>query len=77
MPFQVIVTKHGTENALGLLRRFSRKVRSAGYVSEIKDERYYKRSKSSLKRKEGALVRIKRVAEKLKLEKLGKIAPRQ
>ncbi len=77
MPFQVIVTKHGAEPAVGLLRRFSRKVRAAGYVSEIKDDRYFKRSKSTLRRKEGALVRIKRTEEKAKLEKLGKVAVRQ
>lgn len=67
------VTKSNNESNASLLRRFSRRVRSSGYVNKVKGLKYNQRAKSELKKKQEALNRIKKRAEREHLKKLGRI----
>ncbi len=69
----VSVNKHGTENALSLLRRFTKKVQGSGVLNKVRGMRYSERKLSHYKIKQRALVSLSRKAEKEKLLKLGKI----
>jgi ribosomal protein S21 len=70
----VKVEKTGTENAMGLIRRFTKRVQGSGVLRRVRSNRYHNRDASPLARKERALRGIKKRAERLELIKLGKIA---
>lgn len=69
----VEVSKNGTENSMGILRRFTKRVQGAGILPRVRSLRYNKRSLSHYKTKMKTLKSIKRKIEVLELIKLGKI----
>ncbi|MBU1091612.1 hypothetical protein KKA27_02005 [Patescibacteria group bacterium] len=71
----VQVTKKNKETTLSLLKRFSRKIKKSGNVLKFKKTRFKQRPESDLRKKRGALVRIKIAQKTKKLYKLGKITP--
>ena len=75
MATNVEVTRNGTENPLGLLRRFTKRVQGSGILPRVRGERYYERTLSPYKRKMKTLEALKRREERLEQIKLGKINP--
>jgi ribosomal protein S21 len=75
MATNVEVTRNGTENPLGLLRRFTKRVQGSGILPRIRNERYYERTLSHYKRKMKTLESLKRREDRAELIKLGKINP--
>ncbi|MBP9759804.1 MAG: ribosomal protein S21/MRP21 [Candidatus Pacebacteria bacterium] len=69
------VTRNGNENVGGLMRRFSRKVQSAGVVKRVRGIRYHTRTSSQAKQKKAALTRIQRTEEYVELYKQGREMP--
>lgn len=68
----VEITRNPNENALGVLRRFSRKVQSSGVIPRKRSLRYATRTQSPYKVKMKTLKTLKRRAEMAELIKLGK-----
>ncbi len=66
------VTRNSGESALSILRRFSRKVQSAGVIPRVRSLRFNTRKQSSYKIKQRALTLIDRRAKMNELIKLGK-----
>lgn len=73
MATNVHIQKNNNENTNGVLRRFMKKVRMAGFLQEVRGGRYFNREQSKLKTKRSALVRIKRTAEYKAKEKAGEV----
>lgn len=71
MAVNVSVVKHGTENSMSLIRRFTKRMQGAGIVRKVKGMRYKLRDQSKNKRKMSALVRVEKHAKKREMEKLG------
>ena len=70
MPVQV--TKKEKETSQNLVHRFTKTVRQSGILLQLRKNRFFKRAKSDLVNKRGALRRVVRKAEKIKEEKLAK-----
>lgn len=68
----VVIIRNPNENALGVLRRFSRKVQSSGVIPRKRSLRYATRVQSPYKVKQRALKGIKHHSELAELVKLGK-----
>ena len=68
----VEITKNPGENALGVLRRFSRKVQSSGVIPRKRSLRYATRIQSHYKVKQRTLKGITKRADLALLVKLGK-----
>lgn len=76
----VKVERSGTENALGLIRRFTKRVQGSGILPKKRSIRYYDRPKSRLvvkKKKLKALNRKEEIEELIKLGKMDEKAPRR
>ncbi len=69
----VEIKRNGTENALGVIRRFSRKMQESGIIPKVKGERYAVRPMSKLAEKNMKVRRLARRVEVEKLKKLGKM----
>jgi ribosomal protein S21 len=69
----VEIKRNGTENALGVIRRFSRKMQESGIIPKVKGERYAVRPLSKLAEKNMKIKRLARRVEVEKLKKLGKM----
>lgn len=69
----VEVKKGNNESNSSLLRRFSRRIKGAGYINKAKSLKYSSRHKSDLKKKQEALKRITKRTNMDRLKKLGKI----
>ncbi len=69
----VELKKNGHENALSLIRRFSRKIQESGIIPKVKGNRYSERPMSKLAEKNMTLKRLIRRAEVERLKKLGKM----
>jgi ribosomal protein S21 len=69
----VEITRNGSENALGVLRRFTKKVQGAGILPRVRSLRYNERQLSSYKTKMKTLKSIRRKTEIQELIKLGKM----
>src|SRR3989344_3967758 len=69
MSINAEVTKTGSESALSVIRKFSRRVQGTGLVKNARKLRYYERTKSKTVQKKRALKLIKRRAEYKQLEK--------
>lgn len=67
------VKKTGHENAMSLIRRFSRKMQESGIIQKVKGSRYSSRDVSKLAQKNMALRRMARRIEVERLKKLGKM----
>jgi hypothetical protein len=68
----VEVTRNPNENALGVIRRFTRKVQGSGIIQRKRGLRFATRVQSSYKVKVKTLKGIARRAELAELVKLGK-----
>ena len=68
----VEVTRNPGENAMGVVRRFSRKVQSSGVIPRVRSLRSSTRVQSAYKVKMRALTLIKRRENMAELVKLGK-----
>lgn len=73
MTNRVDIQQKNNENSMSLLRKFTRRVRDAGFLREVRNRRYYKRSDSDLRKKESALNRIEKRKEYNRLYKLGRL----
>ncbi len=68
----VEITRNAGENAISMLRRFSRKVQSSGVIGRKRSIRYSGRTQSPYKVKQKALKAIKRKSDLAELVKQGK-----
>lgn len=71
----VEVQRHGNENVLGLMRRFSRKVQGAGIIKHVRGLRYFSRKTSGTQVKKDALARMEKTALYHELIKQGREIP--
>ena len=69
----VEITRNGTENSIGLIRRFTKKVQGSGILPRVRSIRYNQRVLSAYKTKMKTLKSLKRKAEVAELIKLGKM----
>lgn len=76
MAVNVSVVKHGTENSMSLIRRFTKRMQGSGIVRKVKGMRYKLRDASKNRRKTSALVRVEKHAKKVEMEKLGLLEAR-
>jgi len=67
------VKKNPNENAVNVIRRFSKRVKNSGLIRRARKIRYQSRPLSSYQKKSAALIRIKKTKEIERLKKLGKI----
>lgn len=74
MATNVEVVKAGTENSMGVLRRFTKRVQGAGILPRVRSLRYKNRNQSRNTVKKKTLKRISRRKEVDLLIKLGKMA---
>lgn len=72
----VEIKRGANENAMSVLKRFTRKIQSAGIINRVKNNRYAERQASAYVKKKHALKRIERKVEVERLMKLGKIVSR-
>lgn len=70
------VKKNDNENAINLIRRFSKRVQGTGLIQGTRRRRYFARPKSKLVSRKGALKVLKRREEVQELIKLGKMEAR-
>ena len=77
MATNVEVEKNQTESTANLIRRFTKRMQSAGIVKKMRGRRYYKRTKSDNVQKGARLNTLKRKDEYERLVKLGKIQEHQ
>lgn len=70
------VKKNENENAVNLIRRFSKRVQGTGLIQGTRRRRYFSRPKSKLVTRKGALKRLARREEVQELIKLGKMEAR-
>ena len=68
----VEVTRNSGENALGVIRRFSRKIQSSGIIPRVRSLRSSTRVQSKYKVKQRTLTLIKRRLDMAELIKQGK-----
>lgn len=73
MATNVEVVNNGKENALSLLRRFTKKVQRSGVLPKVRSNRYSTRALSEYVKKKKTLKRIARTEEMAKLIKLGRM----
>ncbi len=66
------VSRNPGENALGVIRRFSRKVQSSGVIPRVRSLRFATRTQSPYKVKTKTLKALKRRKDMAELVKLGK-----
>jgi len=71
------VQKNDGENALNLIRRFSKKVQGTGLIKNIRNRRYRARVKSRSVRRKHTLKVIARREEVQELIKLGKMSEQE
>lgn len=69
----VEISRNGTENSVGLLRRFTKKVQGSGILPRVRSLRYNQRVLSSYKTKMKTLKSLKRKVEVQELIKMGKM----
>lgn len=72
----VEVKKSGNENAVSLLRKFSRKVKNSGVLPRLRGIRYHDRNVSENVKRKKTLKQIRRREEVNELIKLGKLTPK-
>lgn len=69
----VEVTRGPSENNLGVLRRFTKRVQGAGILPKVRSKRYSDRNRSENVQKAMTLKKLKKKEEIAELIKLGKI----
>lgn len=73
MALNVDLTRKEKENTMGVMKRFTQNVRSSGVIPKLKGMKFQERKHSSLKRKNQALRRIEKTAERDFMRKMGKV----
>ncbi len=73
MSINAEVTKVGSESAIAVIRKFSRRVQGTGLIKNARKTRYYERNASKSVQKKRALKLIKRKADFKQLIKEGKV----
>lgn len=73
MIINVEVTNNGKENALSLLRRFTKKVQRAGVLPRMRSIRYSQRNSSEYVKKKRTLKYLRQKEVTAELIKLGKM----
>lgn len=73
MAIQADVQRNNQENPNSILRRFIKKVRTAGFTKTVRANRYYSRKPSKLRRRSSALDRLQKTEDYERLRKLGKV----
>jgi hypothetical protein len=71
------VKKNNNENAISLIRRFTKRVQGTGILPRVRSIRWSQRQPSDFKVKKSALVVLARRAEFEKLDKLGKLVKKE
>ncbi|MDQ3014573.1 MAG: hypothetical protein M3Q73_01770 [bacterium] len=66
------VQKNNNENAVNLIKRFTKRVQGAGILNRVRSLRYAKRAESKYVRKKQTMKVIKRKEAHQKLVKMGK-----
>lgn len=69
----VTIRKKEKETFLGLLRRFTKKIKESGILEKVKERRFRERPLSKKKKKVRALHRLEYRKKMARLKKLGKI----
>jgi ribosomal protein S21 len=69
----VELKRNPQENAMSLIRRFSRRMQESGIIPKVKGNRYNERPMSKLAEKNMMLRRLTRRTEVERLKKLGKM----
>ena len=77
MATNVDIKRTKSDNNLGLLRKFSRKVKISGVLPKKRSLRYFDRNDSDFKKKENALNKIEKRAEYEYKEKMGLLKPKK
>lgn len=72
---RIEVRRGKNESSTALIRRFTRKAQGLGLVREMRDRRYFKRTKSKNVGLKRALISLARREKYNELVKLGKIDP--
>ena len=67
-----VTRKDSKESVENLLRRFTRKVQQSGVLAEAKSGQYFEKPLSKRDRRDKAIVRRARKADKIKKLKLGR-----
>jgi len=73
MSTNIEVSRNSTENSLGALRRFTRRVQGSGVLPRVRSIRYNSRKLSTYKVKKQTLKILKRRKEVAHLIKIGKM----
>lgn len=73
MAINVEVAKSGTDNNLGLIRKFTKRVQGSGILSRLRGQRYSLRKPSPYVKKKKTLKRIDAKAKIRELIKMGKM----
>lgn len=73
----VEVSRNSHENAVSLIRRFTKRVQGSGVLPRVRSIRYTERKLSSYKTKQKTLKSLRRKAEVTQLIKLGKMTERR
>jgi len=73
----VEVSRNSHENAVSLIRRFTKRVQGSGVLPRVRSIRYTERKLSSYKTKQKTLKSLRRKAEVAQLIKLGKMTERR
>lgn len=71
MATNVDIKKSKNDNALGMLRKFSRKMKISGVLRKKRSLRYFERSKSDFQKKQDALNKIEKRKEYEYKDKMG------
>lgn len=67
-----VTRKDNRESVENLLRRFNRKVQQSGVLSAAKQAQYFEKPQSKRDRRQKAIVRRERKAQKIRKLKLGR-----
>ena len=76
----VKIEKNPNESSINMIKRFTKRVQSAGILRKVRSNRYKIRKQSAYSKKKHTLTVLRRTAETRRLIKLGKIiekAPRR
>ncbi len=77
MATNVDISRTKNDNNLGLLRKFSRKVKISGVLQKKRSLRYFERNDSDFKKKANKLNKIEKKAEFEYKEKMGLLKPKK
>lgn len=73
MSVNVEVKKSANENAISLIRRFTKRVQNAGVIPRVRSIRWAQRKDSDFRKRKNKLVVLAKTAEYEYLKKMGKL----